>query len=184
MSDGGRPKHFSLLRSFALADVITLGNAASGMGAILLSVAYVAEGTTALMWIAFGLFPAALACDVADGMVARWRRRSSSLGADLDSLAELIYFVACGVSRLARFNVTSVDLADERGKVRYFEGTPIPSSVLIVLVLSVAFGVHGGDVTGWGGAWQLGPWVLHPLSLLYVLNGTTMISGTLRIPKP
>jgi CDP-diacylglycerol--serine O-phosphatidyltransferase len=33
------------------------------------------------------------------------------------------------------------------------------------------------------GAWQLGPWVLHPLALLFVLSGTLMISKTLRIPK-
>ena len=38
-----RPKHFSMIREFALADLITLANGASGMGAILLLMAYVAE---------------------------------------------------------------------------------------------------------------------------------------------
>jgi CDP-diacylglycerol--serine O-phosphatidyltransferase len=31
---------------------------------------------------------------------------------------------------------------------------------------------------------DVGPWTLHPLALLYVLNGSAMISATLRIPKP
>jgi hypothetical protein len=33
------------------------------------------------------------------------------------------------------------------------------------------------------GSWTLGPWELHPLSLLFVASGTLMISKTLRIPK-
>ena len=45
----------------------------------------------------------------------------------------LLYFVACGVSRLARYNVTAEELSDGGGKVKYFEGTPIPTSVLLVL---------------------------------------------------
>jgi CDP-diacylglycerol--serine O-phosphatidyltransferase len=39
----------------------------------------------------------------------------------------------------------------------------------------------GGDFPG--GAWQLGPAVLHPLVLLCALSGTLMVSKTLRIPK-
>jgi CDP-diacylglycerol--serine O-phosphatidyltransferase len=35
----------------------------------------------------------------------------------------------------------------------------------------------------WGGVVGIGPWNLHPLSLLYVLSGSLMISKTLRIPK-
>ena len=33
------------------------------------------------------------------------------------------------------------------------------------------------------GAWTMGPWLFHPLALLFVLSGTLMISKTLRIPK-
>jgi CDP-diacylglycerol--serine O-phosphatidyltransferase len=52
----------------------------------------------------------------------------------------LTYFVVCGVSRLARFNVTASALADsDTGKVKYFEGTPIPTSIVIVLLLGLAF---------------------------------------------
>ena len=43
----------------------------------------------------------------------------------------LTYFVVCGVSRQARFNVTAASLADDTGKVKYFEGTPIPTSSVL-----------------------------------------------------
>jgi CDP-diacylglycerol--serine O-phosphatidyltransferase len=95
----------------------------------------------------------------------------------------LVYFVCCGVSRLARYNVTAESLSGDEGKVAYFEGTPIPTSVLLSGVLAAAAwqGALGDSL--WGGALELGPWTLHPLSLMFVLSGTLMISKTLRIPK-
>jgi CDP-diacylglycerol--serine O-phosphatidyltransferase len=39
-----------------------------------------------------------------------------------------------------------------------------------------------GDDIYWG-VWQLGPWELHPLVLLFGLSGSLMISKTLHIPK-
>ena len=94
----------------------------------------------------------------------------------------LLYFVACGISRLARFNATAATLADESGKVKYFEGTPIPSSVLLVLVLAVLFSLGRIGPNLWLGAWHLGGLTLHPLVLLYALSGSAMIS-TIRVPK-
>ena len=95
------------------------------------------------------------------------------------------FFVCCGVSRLARFNVTAEKLAEgnESGKVKYFEGTPIPTSVVLVGVLAFAAwqGRLGDDLLG--GVWRLGPADLHPLSILFFLSGSAMISKTLRIPK-
>ena len=98
--------------------------------------------------------------------------------------AALIYFVCCGVSRLARYNVTAESLSGASGKVAYFEGTPIPTSVVLTGLLALAAwqGRIGDGL--WGGALDLGPWTLHPLALLYVLSGSLMISKTLRIPKP
>ncbi|KYF62564.1 CDP-alcohol phosphatidyltransferase family protein [Sorangium cellulosum] len=204
-----RPPHFSMLRSFALADFVTLANAASGTLSILLCLNYVAERERIYIWVAFGLLPLALACDVLDGTIARWRRKHSPLGADLDSLADvvsfgvapavlgyalglrgpwdaaaLVYFVACGISRLARYNVTAAELSDERGKVRYYEGTPIPTSLLIVLLFGVLFAMDRVHEQLWLGSIALGPWAFHPLSLVYVVSGSAMVSGTLRIPKP
>src|SRR6478672_13163008 len=70
------------------------------------------------------------------------------------------------------------------GKVKYFEGTPIPTSVVIVALLGVAFYVNAIHEGLWFGAYKLGPATLHPLTLLYALSGSAMISATLRIPKP
>ena len=97
----------------------------------------------------------------------------------------LTYFVVCGVSRLARFNVTASALADNTtGKVKYFEGTPIPTSILIVFALGIAFYLNRIDASLWGGSLQIGPALLHPLSLVYAASGSAMISATLRVPKP
>jgi CDP-diacylglycerol--serine O-phosphatidyltransferase len=204
-------RHLSLLRSFTPADVLTIGNASCGTIAIFLCLDYVAADNRRFLWIAFVLLPLALVLDVLDGYVARLdRTRQSVMGGDLDSLSDVIsfgvapavlgftlglrggwdmlcltYFVVCGVSRLARFNVTAEALADTAtGKVKYFEGTPIPSSILIVALLGVAFKIDRIDDVLWFGALQLGPAVLHPLSLIYGLSGSAMISGTLRVPKP
>jgi CDP-diacylglycerol---serine O-phosphatidyltransferase len=97
--------------------------------------------------------------------------------------AVLTYFVCCGVSRLARYNVTAEALAEGADKVRYFEGTPIPTSVVLTGVLAFAAwrGRIGDEI--YGGAWSVGPWTLHPLVLLFALSGTLMVSKTLRIPK-
>jgi CDP-diacylglycerol---serine O-phosphatidyltransferase len=200
-----------MLRSYTAADAFTIGNAACGTIAIFLCLDYLATGERRFLWTAFVLLPAALVCDVLDGYVARLNRsRQSVLGADLDSLADVIsfgvapavlgftlglrggwdmvlltYFVVCGVSRLARFNVTSAALADQStGKVKYFEGTPIPTSIVIVGVLAVAFWTGRVDDEVWLGAWRLGFATLHPLTLIYGVSGSAMISATLRVPKP
>jgi CDP-diacylglycerol---serine O-phosphatidyltransferase len=204
------PRHFSMIRTFVLADFVTLGNGFAGAGTILSSMQYLATSEQRWLWLAFGLMPLALVLDVADGRIARWRFKSSPLGADLDSLADvisfgmapaalafavgmrgaldvivLLYFVACGISRLARFNVTAAQLSDGTGKVKYFEGTPIPTSLALVAVLAVATwqGRIGVGAQLLGGAWELGAVSLHPLVLLYLLSGSAMVSKTLRIPK-
>lgn len=203
-----------MLREFALADLVTLGNAASGTTCIFLCLGYLDPVTppasrAGFLWTAFALLPVAFVLDALDGFVAR-KRRPSALGGDLDSLADivsfgvapaalaftigmrggwdsvlLIYFVCCGIARLARFNVTASDLADaSTGKVKYFEGTPIPTSLALVVVMAVAYGTGHTGENLWFGQYRLGPWLLHPLSLMFALNGSTMISATLRIPKP
>lgn len=140
--------------------------------------------------------------------MARWRRQHSALGRELDSLADiisfgaapavlgfaaglqggwdvmaLIYFLCCGISRLARYNVTAESLSAGADKVAYFEGTPIPTTFLLTVMLaSAAWQDRLSDALWWGSR-ELGPALLHPLSLLFVLSGSLMISKTLRIPK-
>ena len=202
------PRHFSMMRSLQLADFLTLGNAACGVAGVFSAMLFATTRDWTYFVAAVALAPAALIFDVLDGRVARWRQQQSILGRELDSLADvisfgvapaslafavgmngvwdwvaLIYFVCCGVSRLARFNVTAEALSQGGATVAYFEGTPIPTSVVLTAVLAVA-GWQGaiGDNLYWG-VWRLGPWDLHPLVLLFVASGTMMISKTLRIPK-
>src|SRR5947207_15726873 len=75
----------------------------------------------------------------------------------LDTLF-LTFFVLCGLSRLARFNVTVQFVPkDATGKSKYFEGTPIPTTLSIVALLSY---------------WLKQGWVLENLPLGTVASGT------------
>lgn len=195
------------------------------------------------IYLAFGLEVIALLADIFDGFVARALRQSSKMGADLDSLSDaisfgvapavlgftlglrslldslcLLFFVCCGVARLARFNATRLALSASStsgspspyllllplcrlvlglpltrllpllrwtlGKVKYFEGTPIPVSLVLVLLLCFAF--LSGRVYNafWLGATSIGGAVLHHFCFLYLLLGSFMISKRLKIKKP
>jgi CDP-diacylglycerol---serine O-phosphatidyltransferase len=197
-----------MIREFRLADFFTLANAASGVASIFAAMSFIQSGQRGQFMLAAGLLPVALVFDILDGRIARWRQRHSPLGRELDSLSDvisfgvapavlafaagmrggwdravLIYFVACGVSRLARFNVTAETLSEGEDKVKYFEGTPIPTSVLLVIVLALA---GWNDRLGerlWLGQVQLGPAELHPLVVLFAVSGSLMISKTIHIPK-
>jgi CDP-diacylglycerol--serine O-phosphatidyltransferase len=202
-----KPKPFSMIREFHLADWFTLANAFCGVAALFAVMAFLQSGKAGDLEFACALIPAALVFDVLDGRVARWRRKSSAMGRELDSLADvisfgvapaaiaygcgmqglpdrvvLVFFVACGVSRLARYNVTAEQLSGGGDKVKYFEGTPIPTSLLLVAVLAVAAAQGALADRLWFGAIDLGGWRLHPLVLMFAVSGSLMISR-LRIPK-
>ncbi len=196
-------RHFSMLRNFHLADLFTFANGFCGVAALFATMRFLASGDGRQLYVAAALVPLALVFDVLDGRVARWRHGGSPLGRELDSLADVIsfgvapagiayaagldrvvdqailmYFVGCGVSRLARYNVTAADLSRETGKVTHFEGTPIPTSVVPLGLLMLAFHyreLYPVRVLGLS---------FHLVSLLFLLSGSLMISKTLRIPKP
>lgn len=207
MMTPGRRKKFSMIREFHLADWITLGNAACGTSALFSTMTYLQTGDVRHLHFACGLLFAAVVLDVLDGRVARWRHESSALGLDLDSLADiisfgvapaaigygcgmqgvydrviLIFFVACGVSRLARFNVTAEALSEGGDKVKYFEGTPIPTSLLLVVMVWVAVSRGAIENSLWFGQTAIAGGTLHPIVLLYGISGSLMISR-IRIPK-
>lgn len=200
-------KPFSMIREFHLADWFTLANAICGTGALFSTLTYLETGDVNHVYLASALVLAALLFDILDGRIARWRQKASMLGRELDSLADVIsfgvapailaygcgmqglydrivlaYFVACGVSRLARYNVTADALSAGTGKVKYFEGTPIPTSVLIVGLLAVAAWKGAVRDQLWFGAVSVGGFTLHPLVLVFALSGSLMISR-IRIPK-
>ena len=202
-------RHFSMLRDFQLADWFTLANAFCGTGAIFAAMRFLQDGHVRDLLLGMALIPLAFVFDALDGRIARWRKSSSTLGRELDSLSDVVsfgvapaalayacgmqggwdwlllsYFVCCGVSRLARYNVTAEQLSGDDDKVKYFEGTPIPTSLALVVVLAIAAATGNIGEDLWWGRWQLGPWQLHPLVLLFALSGSLMVSKTLRIPKP
>lgn len=203
MADSRAARHFSMIRGFHLADFFTLANGLCGVAAVLEAMKYVGTGNPRHIWVAALLVAGAFVFDVLDGKVARRRSAASALGRELDSLADvisfgvapaaiafaigidsaldqavLIFFALCGLSRLARFNVTAETLSAGTGRVKYFEGTPIPTSV-VPLGLALAAFRYGNlyPVTFLGAP-------LHLPVLLFLVSGCLMISKTLRIPKP
>ena len=200
-------KPFAMIREFHLADWVTLGNAVCGTGAMFSMMTYLQTGAEIHVYFACALVLLALIFDVLDGRIARWRQKSSALGRELDSLADIIsfgvapaligyglgmqglydriiltYFVACGVSRLARYNVTVEETSDGTGKVKYFEGTPIPTSLLLVILMFAAATQGALHENLWFGAMKFGGFVFHPLVLAFAISGSLMISR-IRIPK-
>jgi CDP-diacylglycerol--serine O-phosphatidyltransferase len=201
-----RPRK-AMIFELRLADWFTLANAACGMGASFSAITYLESYRVYYLYRACALIVAALVFDALDGRIARWRKSHSLLGRELDSLADVIsfgvapamlafvcgmhslldkivlgYFVACGVSRLARFNVTAAELSEGSDKVRYFEGTPIPTSVLLVALLAIAARAGHLREDLWFGSVSVADLVLHPLVILFAISGTLMISRV-RIPK-
>lgn len=201
-------KRFSMIREFHLADWFTLGNAVCGVGALFSSMTFLETSDVVHIYFACALVLAALVFDVFDGRIARWRQKSSAMGRELDSLADVIsfgvapaiiayacgmqglydrvvlaFFVACGVSRLARFNITAEELSEgPSGKVKYFEGTPIPTSIVLVVLLALAAAMGAVREQLWLGEVRIAGFTLHPLVLLFALSGSLMISR-IRIPK-
>jgi CDP-diacylglycerol--serine O-phosphatidyltransferase len=196
-------KHFSMIRSFHLADLLTIANGCCGMGAVFQAMRFLQEQHRAHIFLATALIPLAIVLDVLDGRVARWRQRQSAMGREMDSLADLIsfgvapatiayaaglstiadqamlmFFAVCGLSRLARYNITAEELAGTAGKVAYYEGTPIPTSIVPLAILVAAFHWdHLLPVTVYGVR-------AHLIAVLFVISGSLMVSKTLRLPKP
>ena len=196
-------KHFSMIRSFKLADLLTIVNGFCGVGAVFEAMTFLATRERRHVYTAALLVPIALVFDVLDGRIARSRHQASLMGRELDSLADVIsfgvapasiafasglttvldqivlmYFVGCGLSRLARYNVTADALSAGTGRVSHFEGAPIPTSVVPLGFLLLAF--HREALYP---VWVFGAKV-HLVVLLFLLSGSLMISKTLKIPKP
>jgi CDP-diacylglycerol--serine O-phosphatidyltransferase len=200
-------KPFSMIREFHLSDWFTLANAVCGTGAMFSMLTYLQTTDVTHIYFAGGMVFAALVFDVLDGRIARWRQKTSGMGRELDSLADIISFgvapavigygcgmqglydriiltcfVACGVSRLARYNITAEALSDDKGKVKYFEGTPIPSSLLLVLLMVWAASQGALGESLWFGQVVFAGFTLHPIVLFFAVSGALMISR-IRIPK-
>jgi len=200
-------KPFSMIREFQLADWFTLANAVCGTGALFSMLTYLQAHDVTHVYYASGMVFAAFVFDVLDGRIARWRQKHSIMGRELDSLADVISFgvapvviaygcgmqglydrivltsfVACGVSRLARYNVTAEELSGDGDKVKYFEGTPIPTSLLLVMIMCWAASQGALGESLWFGKVLFAGFTLHPLVLIFAVSGSLMVSR-IRIPK-
>lgn len=204
-------RHFSLVRNLHMADFITLLNGFSGFYSIISCLRFALTGKThyvqrAHFFICLGLF-----FDFFDGRVARLRNKSSLMGQELDSLADLISFsvspaiiafaigfrstfdvlilsfwVLCGLTRLARFNVSTNNIPkDDTGKSKYFEGLPVPSN--LVWVAFMAYLVYKDYILD-----NLPGRILfegtfaefHVVTVGFFFQGCAEISKSLKIPKP
>ncbi|KAK0724802.1 hypothetical protein B0H67DRAFT_115488 [Lasiosphaeris hirsuta] len=205
--------HFSLIRAMHLADLITELNGLCGVMSIFSSLRYCLGDPTSLgnIYAALAFLPLGLFFDFFDGKVARWRNKSSLMGQELDSLADLIsfgvspavvafaigfrtpldhlclaFFVLCGLTRLARFNVTAADIPkDATGKAAYFEGTPIPTTLGLDALM--AYWVSQGWIHEAvpGGLWFADTiFEVHPIVAMFMIHGCLMTSKTLHVPKP
>lgn len=204
-------RHFSLIRNLHMADFITLLNGFSGFYSIISCLRFALTGKShyvqrAHFFICLGLF-----FDFFDGRVARLRNKSSLMGQELDSLADLISFsvspaiiafaigfrstidvlilsfwVLCGLTRLARFNVSTNNVPkDSTGKAKYFEGLPVPTNLLWVVVMATLVYTNRilDDLPG-GFVFE-GTFVeFHKVAVLFFIQGCGEISKSLKIPKP
>ncbi|ODV98279.1 hypothetical protein PACTADRAFT_48068 [Pachysolen tannophilus NRRL Y-2460] len=206
-------RHFSLIRNLHMADFITLLNGFSGFYSIVSCLRFTLTSSPhyvqrALFFIALGML-----FDFFDGKVARLRNKASLIGQELDSLADLIsfgvapasiafaiglqttldvlilsYMVLCGLTRLARFNVTVASLPkDEKGKSKFFEGLPIPTTLWLVCLMAfwVTKGWYAAELGVVGGIWWENTFFeFHPISTIFFVQGCGMISKSLHVPKP
>lgn len=114
--------------------------------------------------VTFGVAPAAIAFSIGYRTV-------------VDQLL-LTFYVLCGLTRLARFNVTVQMLPkDKTGKSKYFEGVPVPfacfTSSTITAYFSYTSQIHknipyGTSMTG-------SILEFHPTVLVYVVCGILMV---------
>lgn len=138
-----------------LPTLLTLGNAACGFGSIAIVAKIGVEADSGnRLFLAALLILAGMLFDMLDGQVARWTKQTSQLGAQLDSLCDVISFavappllmlaftkfhdfyysrvfwvigvlyVLCAVLRLARFNLETGDDDSHRS----FTGLPSPAA--------------------------------------------------------
>ncbi|AAS53037.1 AER357Cp [Eremothecium gossypii ATCC 10895] len=203
--------HFGMIRNLHLADYITMMNGFCGFYSIVSCLRFTLTGAPHYVQRAHFFILLGTLFDFFDGRVARLRNRASLMGQELDSLADLVsfgvapatvafaigfqstvdvlvlsFFVLCGLARLARFNVTVAQMPkDITGKSKYFEGLPMPTSLLLVgcmayLVNEELMGEHLPL-----GVYGVGEWFeFHPVVLAFFIHGCGMISKSLRIPKP
>lgn len=126
-----------------------------------------------------------VSCKISFGVAPASAAFAMGLRTPVDHLL-LGFFVLCGLTRLARFNVTAAAIPkDATGKAKYFEGTPIPTTLATDAVM--AYWISKGWIHE---ALPLGTLFtgtlleFHPVALMFAIHGCLMCSKTIHIPKP
>ena len=171
-----------MIREFHLADFFTLANArVRHRRRVLRDASSSRRQSLRYFLVAAALAPAAFVFDVLDGRIARWRQTHSALGRELDSLADvisfgvapaalgfaaglhggwdwvaLIYFVCCGVGRLARFNVTAEKLSEGAARSSTSKARRFPRAWCSPACWRSPRGRGGSGDNLYGGAWRSG----------------------------
>ncbi len=162
-----------------LPTALTLSNGLCGLGSILMA----SGAVVAPHWVDAGLWAALLiflgmVFDMLDGQAARWLKKTSTFGTQLDSLCDAItfaaapvfillnlcgsyshiwvviagaVFMACALLRLARFNTEATSFEPHD----YFSGLPSPAAAGTVASFAIAI----PDITNWTGASTAGAMV-------------------------
>jgi CDP-diacylglycerol--serine O-phosphatidyltransferase len=167
----------NILKHLKAADLLTIGNLSSGLLSIFLSI-------HAHFLSAAILMLAAMVFDFLDGRVAHLLKQQNTFGKQIDSLADivsfgvapavlfaalsqpgiittavLVFFVACGMLRLARYNVSKAD---------GFEGVPITNNGWIFPALYFLYLEVPQTLLAW--------------PVIYLVMGFLMISS-IKIPR-
>ncbi len=150
---------FALKNNYLYPNIVTLLGLMSGVFAILLSIRDDNIFVSAMLLVLAVIF------DLLDGKVARLLNATSEFGVQLDSLCDSISFgvapaivvymwldkpfgrlgilitflyIACGVLRLARFNVLAGKVSSD-----YFTGLPIPAAAGFIASTILIVETHG-----------------------------------------
>ena len=94
----------------------------------------------------------------------------------------LLFFINCGVARLARYNSSIETNKNKQGIVDCFEGTPIPSTLLIVMIIFY-YVINYGVESILNGKIIICGYSLHSFTLFYLISGILQINKSLKIPK-
>ncbi|KAF1851053.1 uncharacterized protein K460DRAFT_26961 [Cucurbitaria berberidis CBS 394.84] len=190
-----REVEFDLVRNLWVTDYVTLCNGTSLQRSFITAHVFIYLGYEFDRW---------------DGVVAKWRNECSEMGKQLDSLSDLIkfgvaptimlysigfrtpvdqvvliFYVVCGVSRLARFNITA-DLIpkDAHGKALYYEGIIIPYAALgVSTAVAVCAWMDWTSEYVLFQAFFRATWCeFHPAIVPVIAVGTSMVSKRLKPP--
>lgn len=162
----------NILRLLTLADLFTIGNLCSGLLAVF-------SANQEKYGLSAALIALAVVFDTLDGKIAGWLHQQHDFGKQLDSLADLVsfavapaylyfslssqhwlvmlsllFFAACGMLRLARYNIS-------QGKG--FEGVPITMNGVVFPVMYLVSLFAAAS--------------LHYWPILFVLMGVLMVSS-------